>query len=94
MERQDAASSSNGIRFDVVLTDVQMPQENGFAFATRIQAEDSSARFLFMSGSTQEVNVFDDVKEGLEESEWRVLQKPLEAQELAEAIEELCCSGA
>jgi two-component system, cell cycle sensor histidine kinase and response regulator CckA len=70
--------SSYHTRLDLVLTDIDMPQMNGIALATRIRALDPSRKIVFMSGAS-------DDPEGL--GSYPLLSKPFRPDELIAAVE-------
>jgi two-component system, cell cycle sensor histidine kinase and response regulator CckA len=70
--------SSYRARVDLVLTDIDMPQMNGIALATRIRALDPSRKIVFMSGAS-------DDPEGL--GSYPLLSKPFRPDELIAAVE-------
>ncbi|HWB87446.1 MAG TPA: response regulator [Bryobacteraceae bacterium] len=65
-------------RFDLVLTDIQMPGMNGVELAYRVRALDRSVRILFMSGF---------VPEGIElPPDITLLQKPFPLDQLIQTV--------
>jgi CheY-like chemotaxis protein len=71
--------SSYRARFDLVLTDIDMPQMNGIQLAARIRARDPARKILFMTGRAEESS------EGVGNNP--VLSKPFKPDELIVAVE-------
>jgi len=72
--------SSYRSRFDLVLTDIDMPQMNGIELVGRIRALDPSRRILVMTGGGNTL-------EGLEDCP--VISKPFKPDQLRTAVKRL-----
>lgn len=68
-----------------VITDVQMPNEDGFALGHKLRALSPELPLVFISGSTTSPHAFQD-KHSLQ------LFKPLETEQLADALHTLLSS--
>jgi PAS domain S-box-containing protein len=75
----------NGRRFDLLLTDLIMPELNGAALAERVQQLVPGIRVLFMSGYADDVVT----KNGVLQPGAPFLEKPFTANELAAKVREL-----
>lgn len=72
---------------EMILCDLQMPEVSGVEFLRRLEPErpDCCQRLVFITGGA----FTEEVREFVEETEYRVLRKPLVLKDLMEAIEEL-----
>jgi two-component system, cell cycle sensor histidine kinase and response regulator CckA len=70
--------------FELLITDVMIPQGSGHALARSLVARRPDLRVLFVSGYSGAAPV-----EGLSSEQVRFLTKPFGSSELAETIEEL-----
>lgn len=71
--------------FDLVITDVIMPDLNGRQLAEKIWSQKPEQKILFLSGDTRGVITEQD----LAERGWRLLAKPPETAELLAVVREL-----
>jgi two-component system cell cycle sensor histidine kinase/response regulator CckA len=76
---------ANGRRFDLLLTDLIMPELSGAELAQRVQALVPGIRVLFMSGYADDIVT----KNGALEPGAPFLEKPFTAKELAAKVREL-----
>ncbi|MCW8859561.1 MAG: ATP-binding protein [Deltaproteobacteria bacterium] len=75
--------------FDLVLTDVVMPDLNGLEMANRLKEIEPKLKVLFMSGYTQNIIANHGIlKEGI-----NLLQKPFSSSVLANKIDEIMASS-
>jgi PAS domain S-box-containing protein len=77
--------AGNGRRFDLLLTDLIMPELSGTALAERVQELAPGIRVLFMSGYADDVAT----KNGALQPGAPFLEKPFTANELASKVREL-----
>jgi DNA-binding NtrC family response regulator len=75
--------------FDVVITDVQMPDVDGFELARRLSRNGHAARFIFVSGYCDSPSV----EERMEGLNGAFLEKPFAIQELIRVLRELLEQG-
>ncbi|MCX7948684.1 MAG: response regulator [Treponemataceae bacterium] len=69
---------------EIVLTDIQMPEKNGFELIELIRCHNPKTRVIFMSGN---VNQFQSsLREEIEKYHARVLEKPFTKEELIRLI--------
>ncbi len=73
-----------GLTFDLVLSDIVMPNMNGAVFAEQLKARRPGVKILFMSGYTEERFSGDIVSDGL-----RFIRKPFKPSELTRAIRDI-----
>jgi two-component system cell cycle sensor histidine kinase/response regulator CckA len=73
---------ASGRRFDLLLSDVVMPEMSGYELAGRVRREHPEVRALFMSGYDREAA---QAAEGLP-GERVLLQKPFAPDQLARAV--------
>ena len=78
------AQQTNG-GYVAVITDVQMPVEDGFSLGHKLRALSPEQPLVFISGSTTSPHAFQD-KHSLQ------LFKPLETEQLADALHSLLSS--
>ena len=72
-----------GERFDLLLTDVVMPQLKGPEVFERVRVHQPDLRCLYMSGYADEVVV----RHGATDAGWRLLRKPFTLSSLTRAVE-------
>jgi CheY-like chemotaxis protein len=75
--------SSYGVKFDLLLTDIEMPQMNGIELAVRIRDLDPAKRILMMSG-----RVYSDAER---EIGCPLLAKPFRPDQLVDAVNIALC---
>ncbi len=79
---EDAYARLRGLHFDLIILDVMMPGQNGYEFAARIRAENSSMAEAPILMLTARAETEDRVK-GLEAGADDYLPKPFDPRELA-----------
>lgn len=96
LEGYEARSALNGpdgylaylqFRPDIVITDIQMPGENGFDMMNHIREQDPKVKTIYMSGNLEEFNSL--LEE--EKSKYQVnsLKKPFSREDLIGRVSEL-----
>jgi two-component system, cell cycle sensor histidine kinase and response regulator CckA len=70
-----------GAAFDLVLTDVVMPNMDGPAMARQVRAQNGAQRILFMSGYAEE-----QLRQSINLDNVHFLPKPFSVQQIAEAV--------
>ena len=78
----DAIATARGRRFDLLLTDVVMPEMTGAALAARLREDDPGLRVLYLTGFCD--RLFDE-KRALDHNE-AFLEKPFSPLGLREAV--------
>lgn len=73
-----------GMAFDLVLSDIVMPNMSGTVFAEQLKARRPGAKILFMSGYTEEHLTGDTASGG-----FRFIHKPFKPSELTQAIRDI-----
>src|SRR5205823_182212 len=69
-------------RIDLLLTDVVMPQVNGYTLASRLMESRPGLKVLFMTGHVDDAQVIREIRA----TELPLLQKPLTAVALLDAV--------
>jgi CheY-like chemotaxis protein len=69
-------------RIDLLLTDVVMPQVNGYTLASHLMQSRPGIKVLFMTGHVDDAQVIRDIRA----TELPLVQKPLSAEALLEAV--------
>nr|MBP7952058.1 response regulator [Sphingorhabdus sp.] len=72
-----------GKRYDLIVSDVVMPNLDGPAMARKLRAEYGNLRILFMSGYAEE-----QLRESINLDNIFFLPKPFSVQQIAEAVRE------
>jgi CheY-like chemotaxis protein len=72
-------------QFDLLITDVVMPQMGGRELAERLKSEQPGIKVIFISGYTDDAVV----RHGIKEADSNFIQKPFSPDELAEKIREV-----
>ncbi|GLC26943.1 PAS domain S-box protein [Roseisolibacter agri] len=86
----EAAAAGSETRFDLVLTDLVMPELGGHALGERLAARHPEIRVLYMSGYTDD----EIVRRGLADPGASFLEKPFTASRLAHAVRRALEDGA
>lgn len=79
---REALAAFTRAPFDVVVTDIAMPDMSGFELASRLQAHRPATRFLFISG--QESHSGAQARKWLRD--WTLLRKPFDPPTLLSAV--------
>ncbi len=58
----DALEKLQHCRFDIVLTDIQMPRMNGITLAQQVRANFPETKMLFTSGFAEALDAYPDIK--------------------------------
>ena len=82
-EAQERSASLD--RIDLLLTDVVMPQVNGYTLASRLLQSRPGLKVLFMTGHVDDAQVIRDIRA----TELPLVQKPLSAVALLEAVRDV-----
>jgi CheY-like chemotaxis protein len=69
---------------DVVLTDIQMPEKNGFELMENIRSHNPTVRTIYMSGNLTQFQ--SNLGEEMKKYHARVLEKPFSKEELIRLI--------
>lgn len=75
---------------DLVLTDVRMPRMSGIEMSEQIQRQNPDCPIIFMSGYSDK----DYLKAAIRLKAVRYVEKPIDAEEIMEAVREAVCSVA
>lgn len=71
--------------YDIIFMDIQLPGRDGFATFQEIQAINSEARVIFMTGFVLE----DSVREALHSGAYPIAYKPLDISNILEMVEQI-----
>ena len=86
----EASGLISRLRFDVVVTDIVMPESNGFELIDELRRNQPRARIIAMSGGGNLYSAGACLEAAEESGVDAVLQKPFGPQELEDAISRVC----
>jgi len=98
-EVEYAQDGSAGLRayeastFDLVITDLVMPEEDGLGIIRRILATNSEARIIAVSGGGHRVHADDYLTLALRLGAKTALEKPFDSAQMLEAVREVLGGG-
>lgn len=98
-EVEYAQDGSAGLRayqasvFDLVITDLVMPEEDGLGIIRRILATNPEARIIAVSGGGHRVHAEDYLTLALRLGAKEVLEKPFESAQILEVVREVLSAG-
>ncbi len=72
---------------ELVVTDIQMPVENGLKLMEQIRAHDPDIRTVYMSAEMSQYQPFLEAKD--QKHHWRFLEKPFSKEELINSVNRL-----
>ena len=75
---------ANNTKFDLIITDIIMPEMDGKRLAKELQKNQIKCKILFTTGYTDTLEQIN-----LAENEWKLLRKPYSIMELTRSVREL-----